>query len=587
MRSIFATVPRDDSFLPDADEIQESAAARFLTTDAGFRAAFDGTQIGITITDPGGRIVYVNPALALMHGYEPDDLLGQLSHVLGAKSARQTITPESLSARKRWRRETLNRRKDGSTFPVHLMSDVLETEAGVTIGMVTLCEDITERKRTEEAQVRSALRDPVTRLASRTFFLQLVDRVVKRRERHPDHQFAILYVDLDRFTLINDSFGHEGGDAILCAVSERLSACIRPSDVLARIAGDEFAALLDGIRDTSDGTRVAERFVDAMRNPFAIDDSEIYLTASIGIAVTEASVQSAEQYLADASSAMHRARVHGEGRYEVFDRAVHRRATGRLRLETDLRRAIDHDELHVLYQPLISLRDDTVAGFEALVRWRHDQRGMISPGEFIPVAEETGLIMPIGSWVLQAACGQLADWLQRFPEQHSLTVNVNFSARHLRQPDVLEQVLATLDRTGLPRSNLKLEITETMLMEDAEGQLAVLDALRKAGIGVAIDDFGTGYSSLSYLRRFAIDSLKIDRSFLTGADTDEAWEIVRMIIGLARGMGVTVVAEGVETEEQRRRLRDLGCDRAQGFLFAKPLEADAAAKLLEGVSPTA
>jgi EAL domain-containing protein (putative c-di-GMP-specific phosphodiesterase class I) len=338
--------------------------------------------------------------------------------------------------------------------------------------------------------------------------------------------------------------------------------------VVARIASDDFAALLDDIRDESDGTRVAKRWIAALEEPFRVGEREIFLSAKIGIALSDAAHEDAHQYLADASAAMQRARTKGDGDYEVFDRAVHKRSTQRLRLETDLRRAIDQEEFRVVYQPLVDLASERTIGFEALVRWRHDHRGFISPVEFIPVAEETGLIVSIGEWVLRTACQQIAEW-RTLPDQQSLTINVNYSARHLRRTGVVDDVLA--------------EITESMLMEDVETQLKVLNDLFEAGIRVAIDDFGTGYSSLSYLRRFKVDTLKIDRSFVGPADEAAAWDLVRMIVALARGMGVTVVAEGVETVGQKLRLREIGCDLAQGYLFAKPLDAAQAEEhLLQG-----
>jgi diguanylate cyclase (GGDEF)-like protein/PAS domain S-box-containing protein len=545
-----------------------------------FQDAFDDTQVGITITDVSGRIVYVNPALAEMHGYEPHELEGQPAGILGAAAARQTVTSQALADVTRWKRETLNVRKSGESFPVLLMSDVMEDADGGLLGIVTVCQDISERKKQEEAEIRAALRDPLTGLATRNFFLLLLDRVIKRRQRHPEHRFAVLYLDLDRFTLITESLGHEATDELLAAVAERLAASVRPSDTVARISADVFVALLDDITDQSDGALVAKRWVSALEKSFRVGGSEIFLSAKIGIALSDAGHDDAEQYLADASAALERARARGEVDYEIFDRKVHKRFTQRLRLETDLRRAIDQDEFLVVYQPLVDLKSELIVGFEALVRWSHDTRGFIMPGEFIPVAEETGLIVPIGEWVLHAACERLAAWRLRFPGR-DLTVNVNFSARHLKRANVVDEVLATLNEIGLPPECLKLEITETMLMEDAEAQLEVLPALRDAGIRIAIDDFGTGYSSLSYLHRFHIDALKIDRSFIGATDDAAIWDIVKMIIGLARGMGVAVVAEGVETVGQKERLRELGCDLGQGYLFAKPQSAEAAERMLD------
>jgi len=551
----------------------------FLTGEIPFRDAFDKTQVGVTISDVTGRIVYVNPAGAAMHGYEPRELVGQTSSVLGAPAARKTVTRQALSDVTRWKRETLNLRKDGETFPVLLMSDVIEDGSGRTLGIITLCQDISERKQQEEQEIRAALRDPLTGLASRSFFLLLLDRVVQRRKRHPERRFAILYLDLDRFTLITESLGHETGDALLTAVAERLAAAVRPTDVVARISADVFVALLDEVAGESDGIVVAKRWIGEFEEPFRVGGSELFLSAKIGIALSDQDHEDAEQYLTDASAALQRARAKGDADYEVFDRSVHKRFTQRLRLETDLRRAIDQEQFRVVYQPIVDLQSERIVGFEALVRWNHDARGFLSPAEFIPVAEETGLIVPIGAWVLRTACAQLAAWRRRLPDR-DLTVNVNYSPRHLRRADVVDEVLATLHDVELPPEGLKLEITETMLMQDAEAQLSVLPTLRDAGIRVAIDDFGTGYSSLSYLRRFHVDTLKIDRSFLGATEEAAAWDIVEMIVALSRGMGVSVVAEGVETAEQAKVLRELGCDLGQGYLFGRPMDAEAAERLL-------
>jgi len=551
-----------------------------LPGDIPFKDAFDDTQVGITITDLSGRIVYANPALAAMHGYEPQELVGHPAGILGAAAARQTVTRQALSDVTRWKRETLNVKKSGESFPVLLMSDVMENASGQMLGIVTVCQDISERKQQEEAEIRAALRDPLTGLATRSFFLLLMDRVIKRRQRHPEHRFAVLYLDVDRFTLITESLGHEAADELLGMLAERLAASVRPSDTLARVSADVFVALLDDINDDGDGALVAKRWVGELEKPFRAGGSELFLSAKIGIALSDADHDDAEQYLADASAAQERARARGDVGYEIFDRKVHKRFTQRIKLETDLRRAVDQEEFRVVYQPLVDLQSGLIVGFEALVRWSHDARGFISPVEFIPIAEETGLIVPIGEWVLRTACERLAAWRLRSPGRE-LTVNVNFSARHLKRAGVVDEVLATLEDTGLPQECLKLEITETMLMEEAEAQLEVLPALRKAGIRVAIDDFGTGYSSLAYLRRFDIDTLKIDRSFLGESEEASAWDIVKMIVALASGMGVGVVAEGVETVGQMQRLRELGCDIGQGYLFARPLTEEAAQQILD------
>ncbi len=548
--------------------------------DLTLRNAFDALQLGVLISDPSGLIIYVNPAAATMHGYDAAELIGQPARMLGAAAARRTLALDTTPDAQHWIGEALNVKKGGELFPVLVGSDLLVDASGQTLGTVIIYQDVSEQKRQEEAAIRASLRDPLTGLASRAFLLQLLERMVQRRRRHPEHRFAVLYLDLDRFALINNSLGHAAGDALLTEVARRLAASTRPNDIVARVASDEFVALLDDIRDESDGSRVAQRWLAALEQPFPVVGGEVFLAATIGIALSDAAHEGAEPYLTDASVALQRARSQGVATYQVSDPEAHQRSAMRLRLETDLRRAIEHDQLRVFYQPIVDLRSERVVGLEALVRWQHDERGLLPPAEFISVAEETGLILPIGAWVLRSACRQLAAWRQRWPGLGPLTVNVNVSARHLRQADIVDQVRATLAETGLPPENLKLEITETMLMDDAESQLKAVGALRHAAIGVVIDDFGTGYSSLSYLRRFRVDTLKIDRSFVRASEEAEAWAIVSMIVALARWMGISVVAEGVEQADQKLRLRELGCELAQGYLFGRPADADATERLL-------
>ncbi len=543
--------------------------------DADFRHIVDALPLGVTVKDADGRILFSNPADAALHGYSPEELLDQPARTLGATAGRMTLNGVEGRLLDAWQRGSLNARKGGGTFPVYLRSSPVRDRSGAVLGIVTTCEDVGELTSAAE---RAALEDGLTGLASRTLFLELVARSIRRLGRHPETRFAVMYVNFRRFRLINDSLGHELADRLLVAAAKELKESIRPTDVAARIAGDEFAVLLDGLGDLTDATRVAARIVARFEQPLNAEGRDVYLTPTVGISVSQAAVDDAQQYLKDASLALHRARA-AERPFEIFDPVVHRRAVQRVQLETDLRRAIRQEELRAAYQPIVDLRTGGVVGFEALVRWEQPGGSLISPGDFIPAAEETGLVIPIGSWMLRAACAQLVTWLQRFPHHPGLTVNVNLSVRHLRQPNIVEQVTQTLAETGLPAAHLKLEVTESMLMEDADMQVDVLRRLRAAGVGTVIDDFGTGYSSLSYLQRFPVDALKIDRSFLAQGAGGESWDIVRMIIALAQDKPALVVAEGVETEEQARRLRELGCDRAQGYLYGRPLQPD----LIEGI----
>jgi diguanylate cyclase (GGDEF)-like protein len=494
--------------------------------------------------------------------------------------ARKTVTIGEMGSLGTWARDSLNVHQDGTVFRVRLRSDVLGAGQGVRRRIITTCEEITQDQRALDAGGEATLEEPLTGLFNRAFFLELVDRAANRSERHADYHFAVLLMDLDRFKLINESLGHDAGDLLLVSVAERLKGSIRPSDVAARIAGDQFAVLLDGLVTPTDAVQVAERIIKELDPAFTVADREVYLTPNIGIVQGTATHTNPERYLKDAAVAMRSARAAGQGHYGIFDHTTKRRATVRLQLETDLRKAIDRKELRAVYQPIVDLRTEATIGFEALVRWQHPDQGMIAPGEFIPAAEETGLVVPIGSWMLEAACEQLAAWQQQLPDCPPVTVNVNLSVRQLRQPRLLEHVLGALDRAGVPPDQLKVEVTESMLMEDPEMQVETLRRLRAAGIGVVIDDFGTGYSSLSYLQRFDFDSLKIDRSFLPTEGSEQGWDIVKMIIGLAHDKEAAVVAEGVETQHQVARLLELGCDRVQGYWFAKPLDAEAATERL-------
>ncbi|MDQ1522608.1 MAG: hypothetical protein QOE47_532, partial [Pyrinomonadaceae bacterium] len=404
---------------------------------------------------------------------------------------------------------------------------------------------------------------------------------VKRAQQHPEHLYAVLFLDVDRFKTINDSLGHLLGDHLLRDVARRLEACIRPEDVVARFGGDEFAILLNGLAHSADAIAVAERIGRELLTPFDLGGHEVFASASVGIALSTIGYNSSEEILRDADTAMYRAKAQGNGCYEVFDKLMHARALSLLKLENDLRRAVERGEFEVFYQPIIRLKTGMISGFEALVRWRHPERGIVSPLEFIPAAEETGLIIPMGSWVLRQACRQLSRWQAEYPAEAPLTMSVNLSGKQFRQSDLVDQVKRILNETKLPPQCLRLEITESVVMEDAEVATAMLRQLRSLNVQLSIDDFGTGYSSLSYLHRFPINILKIDRSFVGRMCLEEeSLGIVETIVILASKLKMNVVAEGIETEEQCEGLRDLGCEYGQGFIFAEPVTQEAATKLL-------
>lgn len=414
--------------------------------------------------------------------------------------------------------------------------------------------------------------------------MERVDHALKLAKRHKDYLFAVLFLDLDRFKVVNDSLGHKIGDQLLIAIARQLEECLRTTDTVARLGGDEFTILLEDINDIKDATRVAERIQQAIHTPFNLSGQEVFTTASIGIALSSTGYDRTEDLLRDADIAMYRAKELGKARHEVFDKVMHAHALELLRLENDLRRALERQEFEVYYQPITSLFTGTLTGFEALLRWRHPERGLVSPLEFIPVAEETGLIIPLGQWVLREACRQLRTWQTQFPMKDPLKISVNLSGKQLKELDLIAQIDQILEETGLDGSHLKLEITESVLMDNADTATKMLLQLRARNIQLSVDDFGTGYSSLSYLHRFPVNTLKIDRSFVSQMNpNDRNSEIVRTIVTLAHSLRMDVIAEGVETPEQLSALKILKCEQGQGYFFSKPLTKEAAGKLLAQV----
>ena len=442
--------------------------------------------------------------------------------------------------------------------------------------------DVTESKLAEEQLRQGAFFDPLTGLPNRSVFADRLGRSVERAKRRGDYLFAVLFLDLDRFKVVNDSLGHAAGDELLVEVSERLKTCSRTTDTVARMGGDEFAILLEDIRDDSDALRVAERIQQSLREPVKLAQEEVFTSASVGICLSTKGYAESEDVLRDADNAMYRAKAKGKATHEIFDQDMHDRAVKRLKLEADLRRSIEREELVVHYQPIISLQTSRLASFEALVRWQRPGVGLVSPGDFIPIAEETGLIVDIDRWVLRQACIQLRGWQTKFPDMQHLSVSVNLSPKQLTRDDVVEYIERTLAETGLNPRNLRPEITESAIMENVDTATEILNRLRGLNILLHMDDFGTGYSSLGYLIRFHVDTLKIDGSFVSNMDVrGENFEIVRMIVALAHNLGMKVIAEGVETAEQLAQLRTLQCEFAQGYFFSRPVPADAAEAIID------
>ena len=434
--------------------------------------------------------------------------------------------------------------------------------------------------------------DPLTGLPNRLLFIDRVGRLVEHRKRHENHLFAVLFLDLDGFKMINDSLGHLIGDQLLLGVASRLEKCLRSTDTVARLGetftvarlgGDEFTVLLDDIKDPSDVKRAADRLMKALASPFLLGGKEVFTSVSIGIALSTSAYENPEDILRDADTAMYRAKSLGKARYEVFDADMRAGVMARLQLETDLRRALERGEFQNFYQPIVALDSGEIAGFEALSRWQHPTRGLLGPNEFIPVAEETGLIRELGWWNLREACRQISEWRAGSLANRHLTISVNLSAKQFLQPNLVEDIRKLLNELALPPEALKLEITESTVMTDPTGAVEMLQQIKSLGIRLAIDDFGTGYSSLSYLHRFPLDTLKIDRSFVSGmGDDGEGMEIARTILPMANSLRLDVVAEGVETIQQVALLQKLQCKYGQGYYFSRPLSAEGTAALLAG-----
>ena len=445
-----------------------------------------------------------------------------------------------------------------------------------------------------QARIRTQLTarraDPLTGLPNRVLFMDRVNDLITRSSATGEFGFAVFFLDVDRFKIINDSLGHAAGDELLTGVAHRLEQSLRCTDTvarfspectLARLGGDEFTVLLPGVRSAADARVAAERLVAAASAPFELEGRHVVVTISVGIVLGDARYQRAEDMVRDADTAMYCAKDRGRDRCEIFDVSMLAAAEERLRIESDLRRAIEREEFRLHYQPIVTLSGQQLSGFEALVRWQHPERGLVPPGDFIPIAEETGLIVPIGLWVLREACRQMRAWDAEFPECANLLLNVNLSARQCLHPELVGDVKRVLTETGLEPARLKLEITESLVLGGSDQVIGILRALRDLGVQLGLDDFGMGYSALSYLQRLPVQTLKIDRSFVKGIQNAGNVEIVRAILSLASGLSMNVTAEGVETADQAALLKDLDCEFGQGFFFDRPLTHDRAREVLQ------
>jgi diguanylate cyclase (GGDEF)-like protein/PAS domain S-box-containing protein len=561
-------------------EAAEQHVAELQESESRFRSAFDHSAVGMALVDPLGRWLQVNQALCQITGYSNQELVGKyfqsLVHPndLGAALVQVHQLLEGTIPTFQMEQQYLH--QNGSAIWVIWSVSLVRDLATKENRLVFQLQDISERKRAEAQLLHDAFHDGLTGLPNRALFLDHVKLAMERGKRYPNRQFAVLFLDFDRFKIINDSLGHAVGDQLLIAIASRLEACLRPGDTIARLGGDEFTVLLEEMRHYNESLEVAARIQQALEAPFTLNGNEVFISVSIGIADSSMGYEQPEDMLRDADTAMYRAKARGAKCHEVFDKTMHSQVASRLQMESDLRRAIERQEFFLCYQPIVVLETGRLAGFEALVRWKHPERGLVSPAQFIPLAEETGLILPIGHWVLQEACRQMREWQELYPASFPLQMSVNLSSKQFTQPNLIEQIRAILDDTQLDAQYLKLELTESAVMDNVEAAIKQLADIRALGIELSIDDFGTGYSSLSYLHRFPLNTLKIDRSFVMSMNEKENIEIVRTIIALAGSLGMEVIAEGVETFDQLTQLRNLHCGCGQGYYFSKPVEKEAA-----------
>ena len=576
-----------DRFVGIAEDITQRKLAEeaMRKSEEQFRLTFESAPIGMAITSLDGKFQRVNQSLCEALDYTATELLRlSFADISQPEDMDLHLSLQQKLAQGEESDFQIEQRyvgKHGRPVDALLKVVMVRDSRGKPLHFNNQIVDITERKKMEQQLLHDALHDSLTGLPNRALFMDRLEQELKRTETQTDYIFGVLFLDLDRFKIVNDSMGHLVGDKLLIEIARRLENCVRTTDTVARLGGDEFTILLENMPNVEIATKVAETIYNALAEPFALEGYELFTSASIGIALSTQGYEKPEDILRDADLTMYSAKERGKARYEVFDRSMHTKAIERLHLENDLRRGVEREEFAVYYQPITSLSTGKISGFEALARWHHPSRGIISPGDFIPVAEETGLIVPLGNWLLEESCRQLRTWQLKYPEHPPMKISVNLSGKQLREPSLIEQIDRILSKTKLAATSLKLEITESILMENIEVITQTLLALRERKIQLSIDDFGTGYSSLSYLHRFPVDTLKIDRSFINEIKSGkENSAIVKTIVTLAHMLNMDVIAEGIETTSQLDQLKMLKCEHGQGFYFAKPLSKEEAEKLI-------
>ncbi|MFW5734260.1 MAG: putative bifunctional diguanylate cyclase/phosphodiesterase, partial [Oceanidesulfovibrio sp.] len=594
----------NSSMLMVAREITrlKSAQKEVMSKQRFYTALIQNARDIISVVEPEGRVIFESPSAAPFSRRPESDGSAEnffsSIHPVDAALVKERFSSMVRTGLDSAAFEMRRKRNDGVWVVLEAQVANLLNDESVG-GFVVNAHDITQRKSFEEELQRHVFLDPLTRLPNRALFMDRLNHAIARVQRHETYRFGVLFVDLDRFKIINESLGHTVGDKLLQSLARRVSSCLRKVDTMARLGGDDFIVLLDDMEDEIEAIRVAERIKDALSEPHVIDSMEVFTSASIGIAYYTDTYTEPEQIIRDAETAMHRAKGTTDEGYKVFHSQMHTQAVQTLKLETDMRHALERDEFALHYQPIIHLPSMRITGFEALMRWNHPRRGMVPPLEFIPVAEETGIIVPLGEWALRTACQALAHLSTIIGDAGNLTMSVNLSARQFRNKRMAETVETVLAATNVPARSLCLEVTESLVMEDPARTRGILHQMKELGVHIAIDDFGTGYSSLSSLHNYPFDTLKIDQAFVRSMREKHFTErtgknsIVRTILALAESMDMGVVAEGIETAFQKDALHAMGCTHAQGYLFAKPMDIanierflrDSEGEVFEAVSP--
>jgi diguanylate cyclase (GGDEF)-like protein/PAS domain S-box-containing protein len=561
----------------DADErhMEELRAS-----ESRFHSAFTHAAIGMALISTEGKFVHTNKAFCDMLGLANGELeeveLQRLVHGDDLEPLRELIDKMIAGKLTSAHTEVRGRHRDGSDVWMSLNLSLARDWQFRNYNLILQAQDITARRRAEAELYHNAYHDSLTQLHNRTHFMEQLNRAIARAGRvGPQHQFAVMYLDFDRFKMVNDSLGHKAGDELLVNVARRLKSVLRPNDLLARLGGDEFGILMEDMHTERDAVELTERIQREVQKPFQLGSMEVSISASIGITFGANGYESSDQIIRDADIAMYKAKSNGKAQYAIFDASLHQQVSMQLKLENDLRKALGAGQIFLEYQPICALRDRRLMGFEALVRWQHPERGLLQPSSFIPTAEETGLIVPLGNWVLTEACRQMREW-RSLANSQNLGISINVSSLQLSQAGFVQLVRQALDAAQMHPSQLTLEVTESVLMDGINHAVDTLKELRAMGVTLSIDDFGTGYSSLSYLAKLPIDALKIDRSFVERMGTGEDNEIVKAIFKLGQTLGKQVYAEGIETGAQLAMLQELGCEYGQGFLLSRPVGADRA-----------